>query len=74
MVGGHSTNDILWPHTEFLPTQKPLPEVTGGIKPAAVRLRSTYHHSLPERVGKGYVNAEVTFCLVDAVHTQPQAS
>lgn len=80
VVGRHSSNDILWLQAEFLPTQKPLeayiflPETTEGIKPPAVRLRSLDYHSLPERVGKGYVNAEVTFCLVDTVHTQSQAS
>lgn len=50
------------------------PETTEGFKPPAVRLRSTNRHSLPERVGEGYVDAEVTLCLVNAVHTQPQAS
>ena len=79
VAGGHSSHDILWLQAEFLPTQKPfeafifLPEST-GFKPPAVRLLSTNHHSLPERVGKGYVDAEVTLCLVNAVHTQPQAS
>lgn len=34
----------------------------------------TSHHTLPERVGKRYVNAEVTVRLVDTVHTQPQGS
>ena len=35
---------------------------------------STSRRSLPEWVGKCYVNAEVTFRLVGTVHTQPQAS
>lgn len=78
--GGHTSYDILWLQAAFLPTQKSfracifLPETTEGFKPPAVRLLSTNHHSLPEGVGKGYVDAEVTFCLVNAVHTQPQAS
>lgn len=78
--GGHSSYDILWLQAAFLPTQKSfgacifLPEITEGFKPPAVRLLSTSLHSLPERVGKGYIDAEVTLRLVNAVHTQPQAS